>query len=82
MAHRDSHPVPIENCFGCKVQNVGVQTLQIKHGKNPVQQVPVLGEEGPRRGKKVGKNQVHWDGRQDATVFAPALKLETKAREM
>ena len=82
MKHRESHPEPVEGCFGCQTLNVGVQTLQIKHGKNPIHNVPVIGEEGPRAGKTVGRTAEHWDGKQDATVFAPALKLKTEAREM
>jgi len=82
MRHIDSHPEPIENCFGCRVSGVGVQTLQIKHGKDPVQKLPVIGEEGARAGKTVGRHDEHWDGRRDATVFAPKLTIETKAREV
>ena len=78
MAHRDKHPNPVEGCFGCKVQNVGVQTLQIKHGKNPVQQGPVIADDGKRAGKPVGFHKVHWDGRQDAVAKPLPVKIKTK----
>jgi hypothetical protein len=80
MNHRDSHPIPVDDCFGCKVQNVGVQTLQIKHGNNPIQTVPVIADEGARAGKAVGHHKVHWDGRQDAVAQPAPIRIETKVR--
>jgi len=80
MDHRVSHPEPVEGCFGCKVRNVGVQTLQIKHGKNPVQRVPVIADEGPRAGRAVGRHVVHWDGRQDAVAQPAPIRVETKVK--
>ena len=82
MRHIDSHPTPQEGCFGCRTLGIGVQTLEIKYGKNPVERVPVVADDGARAGKTVGRNDVHWDGRQDSTVFAPKLTIETKAREI
>lgn len=81
MHHLLSHPSPVPGCFGCKTINQGVQTLQIKFGKDPVQTVPVVTEEGPRRGKVGGQHVVHWDGRQDAKVNPPTLAMETTVRE-
>jgi hypothetical protein len=46
-----------------------------------VQKVPVIADEGARAGQPVGKQDVHWDGRQDSTVFAPPLTVQTKAQE-
>lgn len=80
MQHLLKHPSPVPGCFGCKTINIGVQTLQIKYGKNPVQQVPVVAEEGRRGGRVVGRHAVHWDGRQDATAMPGTIKLETKVR--
>ncbi len=81
MRHIDSHPTPEPDCFGCRTLGVGVQTLQIKYGKNPVEKVPVVADDGARAGRTVGQKAEHWDGRQDATVYAPKLTIETKARE-
>jgi hypothetical protein len=81
MSHRDHHPTPDPTCLGCKVLGLGFQGLQSAMGPDPVQQVPVVADDGARAGKTVGKNAVHWDGRQDATVYAPRLTIETKTRE-
>lgn len=80
MLHTESHPVPVDGCFGCRVRNVGVQTLQIKYGADPVQTVPVVTEDGAARGRVGGAHRVHWDGRQDATVKPPTLAMETKVK--
>jgi hypothetical protein len=81
VKHRDSHPEPVDGCFGCRTLDVGVQTLQIKHGANPVQRVPVIADDGARAGQTVGKQDVHWDGRQDSTVFAPQVNVQAKTKE-
>jgi hypothetical protein len=81
MTHRDRHPLPVEGCFGCKVTGLGFQGLRSRQGTDPVQKVPVVADEGPRAGRTVGRSDVHWDGRQDATVFAPRTTIETKTRE-
>lgn len=81
MAHSDHHPVPVAGCFGCHVSGIGFQGLQSRYGDNPVQKVPVVADDGARAGRPVGRNDVHWDGRSDATVYAPQLTIETKARE-
>lgn len=75
-----SHAEPVEGCFGCKVRNVGVQTLQIRHGSDPVQQIPVVADEGSRAGQTVGMHKVHWDGRQDAIARPAPIRLETKVK--
>lgn len=82
MTHRDHHPTPEPGCFGCKALGVGFQGLQSAHGPDPVQRMPVTADEGARAGRTVGRSDVHWDGRTDATVFAPKLTIETKAREI
>jgi hypothetical protein len=79
MAHK--HSEPVEDCFGCKVNALSFAAIKSRQGPNPIETVPVVAEEGARAGKTVGRNSVHWDGRQDATVFAPLTKLETKATE-
>lgn len=79
MVHR--HETPQPGCFGCKVSGLGYQGLQSRQGIDPVQKVPVVADDGVRAGKTVGRSDVHWDGRTDATVFAPKLTIETKARE-
>lgn len=68
-------------CFGCKVRGIGVQTLQSRHGKDPVQRVPVIREEGALAGTVGGHHDVHWDGRQDATVTPPTTTIKTRTQE-
>jgi hypothetical protein len=80
MAHGNHHS-EVPGCFGCQVSGVGYQGLKSRHGSDPVEAVPVVADEGARAGRPVGQSRVHWDGRQDATVFAPLTKLETKATE-
>jgi hypothetical protein len=75
------HSTPVEGCFGCHVSTLGFQGLRSRHGADPVHQQPVIADDGPRAGKTVGAKAEHWDGRTDATVFAPKLTIETKARE-
>jgi hypothetical protein len=75
--HREWHPQEVAGCFGCQTLNVGVQTLQIKHGSNPVQTKPVVSE---RNGRKVGEHRVHWDGRQDALAQPGPIKLQTRVQ--
>jgi hypothetical protein len=82
MTHRDRHPVPVDDCFGCHVMGLGFQGLRSRQGSDPVQKVPVVADDGPRAGRTVGRSDVHWDGRTDATVFAPRMSIETKAREL
>jgi hypothetical protein len=79
MAHR--HNSADSECFGCKVAGLSYQGLKSRHGSDPVESVPVVADEGARAGRAVGQSRVHWDGRQDATVFAPLTKMETKATE-
>ena len=81
MVHRDRHPEPVPGCFGCKVSRLGFQALRSRHGADPVQRVPVVADDGPRRGRETGHHDVHWDGRQDATVRAPTLTVQTTVRE-
>jgi hypothetical protein len=78
MHHLLSHPSPVPGCFGCKTLNVGVQTLQIKYGANPIQKVPVVADDGKRAGSKVGFHKVHWDGRQDAVAMPAPMKIRTR----
>lgn len=82
MHHLLSHPSPVPGCFGCQTIRQGVQTLKIKHGADPVQRIPVVTEDGARRGTVGGQHAVHWDGRQDATVRPPQLRIDTKVREI
>ena len=79
MAHK--HSTPVDGCFGCKVADIGYQGLKSRQGPDPVETKPVVADEGARAGRAVGQSKTHWDGRQDATVFAPLTKLETKATE-
>lgn len=76
-----SHTTPQPGCFGCKVKTLGFQGLRSRHGGDPVQNVPVVADDGPRAGKTVGRQEVHWDGRQDSTVYAPQVALKTKTSE-
>jgi len=80
--HRNTHPDPVEGCFGCKALGIGVQTLQSRHGADPVQRVPVVADDGPRRGRPTGHHTIHWDGRQDATVRAPAVAVRSSTNEI
>jgi hypothetical protein len=79
--HREHHPIPDPTCFGCRALGIGFQGLQSRQGPDPVQRVPVVADEGARAGRTVGRSEVHWDGRQDATVYAPELTLKTKIKE-
>ena len=79
--HSDRHPEPVPGCFGCKVSRVGFQGLRSRHGADPVQRVPVVADDGPRAGRVVGRHDVHWDGRQDATAHAPTITASTTVRE-
>lgn len=84
MAHRDHHPTPDPTCFGCKVASIGWQGRQSAAGgrkSDPTQDHRVTADDGPARGQVVGKHREHWDGRQDATVFAPTHKVKTKSSE-
>lgn len=74
------HSTPVEGCFGCKVASLGFQGLR-SQSADPVQKVPVIADEGARAGKTVGQQEVHWDGRQDTTVFAPKVALTTQTKE-
>ena len=78
MNHRSKHPEPVDDCFGCKALTIGWQGLKSSED-DPMRAVPVIAEEGVRGGKKIGTHTEHWDGRQDATVYAPHIKLKTKA---
>jgi hypothetical protein len=75
-----SHATPVDGCFGCKVAGVGFGSLRSRSA-DPVQKVPVVADEGARAGQPVGQQSVHWDGRQDTTVFAPKLTLTTQTKE-
>ena len=80
--HREHHPTPVPDCFGCQVLGVGFQGLQARHGADPVQVVPVIADEGPRRGQSTGEHRVHWDGRQDAFVRPGAVGLRATVNEV
>lgn len=80
--HRRTHPDPVDGCFGCKALTVGVATLRSRHGVDPVQRIQVMAEDGPFRGRVTGHHDIHWDGRQDATVRAPAVTVAAQATEI
>jgi len=63
-------------CFGCKVGSLGFQALRTRSA-DPIKTTPVVLDEGPRRGKVGGTKTEHWDGRQDAKVFAPTIKISS-----
>jgi hypothetical protein len=79
MAHR--HQTPEPGCFGCKVAGVGFQGLKSRQGPDPVHKVQVVADEGVRAGRTVGQKAEHWDGRTDATVFAPQVTVKATTRE-
>jgi hypothetical protein len=84
VAHLDHHPEPVEGCFGCKVLGIGWQGKQSAAGgrrADPVERQPVVADDGPSRGRVVGAHRVHWDGRQDARVQAPTVRLKAKTTE-
>ena len=78
MNHLITHPSPVAGCFGCKAISIGFQGLQSRQGKNPIQQVPVIADDGKRAGRPVGLHRVHWDGRQDAVAKPAPLKIRTR----
>lgn len=85
MSHRDHHPDPVSGCFGCKVSGLGFQGLQSDAGgrrSDPTKVDTVVADEGPSRGRVVGKQRVHWDGRQDAKVYAPTAQYKGKVAEV
>lgn len=65
-------------CFGCHVGSLAVATKKIRHGADPVERVPVIREVGPLAGTVGGFHTKHWDGRQDATVTPPPVRLKTR----
>lgn len=84
MPHVDHHPVPVDGCFGCKVSSLGFQSLSSRAGgrrSDPTQVRDVVADDGPSRGQVVGEQRDHWDGRLDATVFAPTHKISTQTAE-
>lgn len=80
--HRIAHPIDVPDCFGCKTLGIGFQGLRSRHGRDPVQRVPVTAEEGRSAGRTVGEHAVHWDGRQDATVHAPTVHVKGQTMEV
>lgn len=84
MAHRDWHSEPVDGCFGCKVITIGWQGRQSAAGgrrADVVERQPVVADDGPRRGQVVGSHEVHWSGRQDATIQAPTVRLQANTTE-
>ena len=51
-----------------------------KRGKSEVK--PKVADDGERRGKVVGKEIHHWDGRVDAVATVPTVSVETSVREI
>lgn len=80
-SHRWKHPEPVDGCFGCKALGVGVQTLRSRYGPDPVRRMPVVADDGPLRGRPTGYHTQHWDGRQDATIHAPAVAMTARTSE-
>jgi hypothetical protein len=91
MAHVDHHPTPVAGCFGCKVRGLSYQGVMSRasdrvaaragHRPDPVHHRPVTADDGPRRGRVVGKHTEHWDGRQDATALAPHVRTTARTQE-
>jgi hypothetical protein len=79
MRHIDEHPVEVPGCWKCRM-GVGrslsnVATHRIRQGKDPIRKKTVQIEEGPHRGKAGGFHTEHMDGRQDAYVNAPQVRI-------
>lgn len=84
MTHRRHHPESVAGCFGCHVSTLGYQSHQSRAGgrrADPTRAVPVIADDGPRRGEAVGHHTEHWDDRQDATVKAPLVRLTARTTE-
>lgn len=75
MAHASHHPVPVDGCFGCKASTIGFD------GGNLLRRVPVMVEEGPRRGVVGGVMTEHRSGRVDAEVSPSSLVLQARTQE-
>lgn len=80
MSHPEEHPFfNIPGCWKCRM-GVGrpsamIATQHIRQGSDPVRNVPVRVEEGAHRGKIGGHHTEHMDGRQDAKVYAPQVRI-------
>lgn len=81
MRHRERHPAPVDGCDLCRWASVGVAGHRIRQGADPVRRVPVTREEGPLRGTVGGHLTQHMDGRQDATVTPPVVRVRTAVHE-
>jgi hypothetical protein len=60
MKHRETHPSPVDGCFGCKVQSIGFD------GKNLTRTL---------RDEAGNDTTEHRSGRVDVTIHARPTKL-------
>jgi surface antigen len=79
VSHIDDHPSVVNGCWKCRM-GVGrsssvVAFERIRQGKDPIRKKPVRIEEGSHRGKVGGHHTEHMDGRQDAHVNAPQVRI-------
>lgn len=89
--HRIAHPDPRPGCFGCHVLGIGYQGHMSRASDrvaaragvkpDPTQDHVVIGETGDRAGRPVGKHVEHYDGRQDAHVRAPLVRMKAQIQE-
>jgi hypothetical protein len=61
-------------------KRIGVGEKQVRYGVHAgkTQKLPVRREDNGKVGGEITK---HWDGRQDATVFAPQVVKQSKVGE-
>lgn len=69
MAHNEYHPLPVEDCFGCKVMGLGYDA------GNTTKVTPVTSED---TGRIVGRTRDHRDGRRDAIAQPETVVLSRR----
>lgn len=79
MSHVEDHPFEVPGCWKCRMgvgRSSSVAAMEsIRQGKDPIRKKPVRIEEGPHRGSVGGHHTEHKDGRQDAHVHAPQIRI-------
>lgn len=72
MGHRDFHPLPVDDCFGCKVASIG-------YDGGHVQRRTVVPNED--NGRPAGFHVEHRNGRQDAVVRPESVHVQVIRKE-
>lgn len=79
--HRAEHPRDVPGCWKCRMgvgrRSTVAGTYRTRQGTDPTRIVPIIADDGPRRGHQVGAYTQHWDGRQDATIRPPTIAVRS-----